>query len=60
MNANEIIVGHRVLAQTGEFVKEIIKVKGFNYENGKVIAIMSDGRFGEIEPKYIIKSFGEL
>lgn len=56
MIINNIFVGHHVLAQTGANTLEHVQVKGIN--KGKVIVKLSDGNIVEIEPQYIIKSFG--
>lgn len=57
MTIDEIIVGDRVLVQSGEFTREVARVKGV--EDGLVIVLFSDGRFADLEPQYIIKSFGQ-
>lgn len=58
MTTNDIMVGHRVLVQSGAEVREHAQIKGINKENGLVIVKLSDGNITEIHPQYIIKSFG--
>lgn len=59
MNIKDIIVGDRVLLQTSEFVKEVAQIKGINMDNGLVIVKLSNGDITEINPQYIIKTFGQ-
>lgn len=58
MNITEIVIGDRVLVQSGEFVKEVAKVKAI-LDNGLVSVKLADGNFAEINPQYILKSFGQ-
>lgn len=58
MNLSEIVIGDRVLVQSGEFIKEVAKVKAF-LDNGLVLVKLADGNFSEINPQYILKSFGQ-
>lgn len=58
MNTTEIVIGDRVLVQSGEFVKEVAKVKAI-LDNGFVSVKLTDGNFAEINPQYILKSFGQ-
>ena len=56
MNEKEICVGARVLIQKTRFVREIAEVKAIM--DDKVIVKLSDGNIIDIQPKYILKSFG--
>lgn len=58
MNEKEICVGARVLIQKTRFVREIAEVKAIM--DDKVIVKLSDGNIIDIQPKYILKSFGIL
>lgn len=58
MNINEIIVGHRVLVQSGPSTQEHAEIKGFSENGESVIVHLSDGKIAEMKPHYIIKSFG--
>lgn len=57
MNYSEIIVGHRVLVQSGAEIKEHAKIKGITAD-GRVIVILSNGEITEMAPEYILKDFG--
>lgn len=59
MNVSEIIVGNRVLVQSGAETKEHAQVKGINRENGLVIIRLSNGELTEIHPQFILKDFWE-
>lgn len=58
MTIKNIIVGDRILVQSGASVKEVAVVKDI-CDNGNIIVKLSDGKFAEIEPQYILKSFGQ-
>ena len=58
MNITEIVIGDRVLVQSGEFVKEVSVVKAI-LDNGLVTVKLADSNFAEINPQYILKSFGQ-
>lgn len=58
MNYSEIIIGHRVLVQSGAEVREHAQVKGINKENGLVIIRLSNNEITEIHPQFILKDFG--
>lgn len=58
MNYSKIIIGHRVLVQSGADTREHAKIKGINKENGKVIIMLSNGEITEMAPEYILKDFG--
>lgn len=58
MNEKEICVGARVLIQKTRFVREIAEVKAIM--DDKVIVKLSDGNIIDIQPKYVLKSFGIL
>ena len=58
MSVNEIIVGDRVLVQSSEFTKEIAIIKAI-LSAEHVSVKMSDGYLTEINPIYILKSFGQ-
>lgn len=57
MNYSEIIVGNRVLVQSGAEVKEHAKIKGIT-DDGQVIVILSNGEITEMASEYILKDFG--
>lgn len=56
MNVDELKIGDRVLLQSGRCVKEHAIVKAF-LDNGNVLMILSDGKFAEYNPRYILKIF---
>lgn len=58
MNEKEICGGARVLIQKTRFVREIAEVKAIM--DDKVIVKLSDGNIIDIQPKYVLKSFGIL
>ena len=58
MNISEIIIGDRVLVQSGPEIKEHAQIKGINRENGLIIVRLSNcGHISVISP-FILKSFG--
>lgn len=57
MNLNRIVIGDRVLVQSGEFTKEIAVVKDIR-NDGTVVVMLTNGVFKTFAPAYIIKSFG--
>ena len=59
MSITEIVVGDRVLLQSSEYTREIAKIKGINNDNGLVLVLLSNGKFEQVRPQYIIKSFGQ-
>ena len=59
MNISELIVGDRVLVQSGRELREHAQIKDINKENGLVVVRLSDGVVTEIHPQYILKSFGQ-
>lgn len=58
MNEKEICVGARVLIHKTRFMREIAEVKAIM--DDKVIVKLSDGNIIDIQPKYVLKSFGIL
>lgn len=60
MNYSEIIVGDRVLVQSGAETKEIAVIKDVNGNTGLALVRLSDGQMREMHPQFIIKSFGQL
>ena len=58
MNISEVIVGDRVLVQSGPEIKEHAQIKGINKENGLIIVRLSNGEIIEMCPQFILKSFG--
>lgn len=58
MTIKEIIVGHRVLVQSGAEIREHALIKGINMNNGLVIVKLSNGEIAEMNPMYILKDFG--
>lgn len=59
MKTEDIIIGDRVLVQSGRATTEHAQIKGVNKENGKLIVRLSDGRILEMDSQYILKSFGQ-
>ena len=57
MNANNIIVGDRVLVQSAPETKEHARIKGINKDNGLIIVKLSNGDITEMCPQFILKSF---
>lgn len=57
MNIKKIVIGDRVLVQTSEHQKEIANIKAI-LEKDLVLVKLTDGSLFEIEPKFILKSFG--
>lgn len=62
MRIDKIIVGNRVLLQSGESVKEVAQVKGVILDNkdftkDKVIVKLSNGDTSLVSPEYILKDF---
>lgn len=55
MNIVDVVVGHRVLVQSGAEVKEHAKVMGVN--DGLVIVKLSDNTIRDMHPMYILKDF---
>lgn len=56
MSNEKLSVGDRVLLQSGRYVKEHASVKAF-LDNGNILMKLSDGKFAEYNPKYILKIF---
>lgn len=56
MNVDELKIGDRVLLQSGRCVKEHASVKAF-LDNSNVLMILSDGKFAEYEPRFVLKIF---
>lgn len=57
MKISKIVIGDRVLVQTSEYQKEIANIKAI-LDKDKVLVRLTDGNIIEIEPKFILKSFG--
>ncbi len=58
MKIEELVVGDRVLIQSDYATKEVAQVKAFD---GKIVIVKNSfGDLIDIEPQYIIKSFGRL
>lgn len=57
MKIGKIIIGDRVLVQSGEFTKEIAVVKDIR-DSGTVVVMLTNGVFKTFASAYIIKSFG--
>lgn len=55
MTTDQIIIGHRVLVQSGIETREHAIVKGLN--GNKAIVKLSDENIVEINPMYILKDF---
>ena len=56
MSNEKLSVGDRVLLQSGRYVKEHASVKVF-LDNGNILMKLSDGKFGEFNPRYVLKIF---
>ena len=56
MSNEKLSVGDRVLLQSGRYVKEHASVKVF-LDNGNILMKLSDGKFAEYNPMYILKIF---
>ena len=56
MSNEKLLVDDRVLLQSGRYVKEHASVKAF-LDNGNVLMKLSDGKFAEYNPMYILKIF---
>lgn len=56
MSNEKLSVGDRVLLQSGRYVKEHASVEAF-LNNGNILMKLSDGKFAEYNPKYILKIF---
>lgn len=56
MTNEKLLVGDRVLLQSGRYVKEHASLKEF-LDNGNMLMKLSDGKFAEYNPKYILKIF---
>lgn len=59
MSIKDIVIGDRVLLQSGAFTKEIAQVKDIR-NDGTIVVMLSNGTFKSYAPAYIIKSFGQL
>lgn len=59
MNITEIVVGDRVIVQLTSSVSEVAKVKGINVNDNIVIIMLSNYNIVGINPKHILKSFGQ-
>ena len=56
MSNEKLSVGDRVLLQNGRNEKEHARVNAF-LDNGDILMKLSDGKFAEYNPKYILKIF---
>ena len=56
MSNEKLSVGDRVLLQSGRNVKEHASLKAF-LDNGNSLMKLSDGKFAEYNPMYILKIF---
>ena len=56
MSNEKLSVGDRILLQSGRYVKEHASVKAF-LDDGNILMKMSDGKFAEYNPRYILKIF---
>lgn len=54
----KISMGDRILVQSGEYVREVAKVK-FIHDNGLYSLRMADGHLVEVKAKYILKNFSQ-
>lgn len=56
MSISEIIIGRRVLVQSGAEIREHAKVMDV-LDNGLVLVKLSNGDIIEMHPQYILKDF---
>lgn len=56
--AMNISMGDRVLVQSGEYVREVAKVK-FIHDDGLYTLRMADGHLAEVKAKYILKNLSQ-
>lgn len=56
MSNEKLSVGDRVLLQSGRYVKEHASVKAL-LDDGNILMKLSDGKFAEYNPRYILKIF---
>ena len=56
MSNDKLSVSDRVLLQRSRYVKEHASVKAF-LDNGNILMKLSDGKFAEYNPKYVLKIF---
>ena len=56
MSNEKLSVGDRVLLQSGRYVKEHASIKAL-LNNGRILMKLSDGKFAEYNPMYILKIF---
>ena len=56
MSNEKLSVDDRVLLRSGRYVKEHASVKEF-LDNGNILIKLSDGKFAEYNPMYILKIF---
>ena len=56
MSNEKLSVRDSVLLQSSRYVKEHTSVKAF-LDNGDILMKLSDGKFAEYNPKYILKIF---
>lgn len=60
MNIKEIVAHEYALVQPDGETRERAKILNVDYKNNKVIVKLSDGEIREMDPQFIIKSFGRL
>ena len=56
MSNEKLSVGDRVLLQSGRYVKEHASVEAL-LDNGNILMKLSDGKFSEFNPRYVLKIF---
>lgn len=60
MKFEEVKVGDRCLVQSGREVREIAVVKAVINTKKTFLCKLADNTIAELEPRYILKSFGAL
>lgn len=60
MNIKEIVVHDYVLVQPDSETRERAKILGVDYNRNKAIVKLSDGEIRDMDPQFVIKSFGRL
>lgn len=56
MTNEKLLVGDRVLLQSGRYVKEHASLEAF-LDNGNILMKLSDGKLSEFKPRYVLKIF---
>lgn len=59
MNINDIVIGDRILVRRGRYIKEHARILAI-LDNGNILVKLSDNSMSEINPQFILKTFGQL